>query len=144
MKQFLAFIFLSVGATTLFAQNPVIIEQNLPDSATIEQNSPKVYTIVEKMPQFVGGQEGLYKYLQEHLIYPKKAVEQGIQGKVFCQFVVDEEGYVRDVVVLRSVNPLLDAEALRVIKAMPKWEPGTQNEKTVKVYFNLPISFSLH
>lgn len=134
MKQFLAFILLCVGATTLLAQDPVIIEEN----------PPKIYTVVEKMPQFVGGQEALYKYLQDSLVYPKKAIEQGIQGKVFCRFFVDEEGYVRDVIVLRGVNPLLDEEALRVLKAMPKWEPGTQNEKAVKVYFNLPVSFSLH
>jgi TonB family protein len=95
------------------------------------------------MPQHPGGTKGLQKYLSENIKYPPEAQKKGIQGKVFVSFVIDEEGNVTDAKVAKSVDPLLDAEALRVINGMQKWTPGKQRGKAVKVAFTLPINFAL-
>lgn len=107
-----------------------------------KQNDP-VFQVVEKMPEFPGGQQAMFKYLAENVKYPKVAQEKGIQGRVICQFIVGKEGKVRDVKVIRSVDPELDAEAIRVIRVMPVWTPGEQRGKKVSVQFVLPISFKL-
>jgi len=111
-------------------------------SSKIENGKP-VFTVVEKMPQFPGGDAALFKYLGENVRYPVKAQENGIQGRVICQYVVNEDGSVSDVSVVRGVEASLDAEAIRVISAMPKWTPGEQKGKAVAVKYTLPISFRL-
>ena len=98
------------------------------------------FIIVEKMPEMIGG---LKKYLSENLKYPSKARELGSEGKVYLRFVVGKTGEIRDVEVLRGVNKWLDDEAVRVVKAMPNWEPGKQRGKAVSVVYNLPINFQL-
>jgi TonB family protein len=105
----------------------------------------EVFTVVEEMPEFPGGMGELMKYLQSNLIYPNEEKIAGISGKVFVKFVVQEDGAISNVEVLRSVNggDGLSKEAVRVIQNMPKWKPGKQNGKTVPVYFNLPINFHL-
>ena len=103
-----------------------------------------VYIYVENPPSFPGGEKALSKYLAENIIYPKDAKEKGIEGKVYLQFIINEEGSVTDVKIIRkSVNSSLDEEAIRVVKTMPKWIPGKQNGKIVKVQFTLPIIFKL-
>ncbi|MBE7441087.1 MAG: energy transducer TonB [Flavobacteriales bacterium] len=104
----------------------------------------EIFTIVETMPEFPGGgQEALFKFLQKEMKYPQVAKENGIQGTVFVNFVVGQDGKIRDVKVLRGVNKMLDDEAVRVVKAMPSWKPGKQRGKPVSVSYNLPIKFTL-
>jgi protein TonB len=98
---------------------------------------------VEDMPSFPGGEEALFKYLAQNIKYPQIAKEAGITGRVFVNFVIDKEGNVTDVKVLRGIGGGCDEEAVRVVKNMPKWSPGKQRGKPVKVSYNLPIKFSL-
>jgi TonB family protein len=101
------------------------------------------FDVVEQMPEFPGGMEALMKYLQESVKYPKEAFEKGIQGRVVVQFVIEKDGSISEVEVIKKVNEHLDAEAVRVVNAMPKWKPGKQNGETVRVKYTLPISFRL-
>ncbi len=109
----------------------------------IVESDDQIFMVVEKMPEFPGGKLALQQYLADSLIYPPKAIEQGIEGRVYVSFTIDATGKIMDVKILRSVHPLLDAEALRVVKAMPRWVPGEQRGKVVNVSYNLPIAFSL-
>ena len=103
-----------------------------------------VFVIVESMPEFPGGQQALFKYLSENVKYPVIAQENGIQGRVICQFVVNKDGSIVDVEVVRSGgDPSLDKEAIRVIKSMPKWKPGKQRGKPVRVKYTVPVNFKL-
>lgn len=97
----------------------------------------------EEMPEFPGGMATLMKHINSSINYPVAAQENGIQGKVIITFVIGKDGAVTDVKLLRGIDPLLDAEALRVVKSLPKWKPGKQNNKPVRVNFNVPISFVL-
>jgi TonB family protein len=104
---------------------------------------PNVYTYVEQMPTFPAGQEAMMQYLSSNIRYPKDAQENNIQGRVVVQFVVNEDGKIRDVKVLRGVGGGLDQEAMRVVKEMPNWIPGKQNGKPVAVQYTLPVQFQL-
>ena len=115
-----------------------------PEPSNEEKLKDEVYTVVEEAPEFPGGREALMTYLQKNILYPADAREKGIQGKVFLAFVVDVTGQVKDVRVVRSVDPSLDKEALRVVKAMPLWTPGKQGGRPVATMFNLPINFKLN
>ena len=109
-----------------------------------EEEEEVVFVIVEKMPEFPGGQQALFKYLSENVKYPVIAQENGIQGRVICQFVVNRDGSIVDVEVVRSGgDPSLDKEAIRVIKSMPKWKPGQQRGKPVRVKYTVPVNFKL-
>ncbi|MBL7952090.1 MAG: energy transducer TonB [Flavobacteriales bacterium] len=103
------------------------------------------YTVVEQMPEFPGGNAAMMTFLQKHLAYPADARDAGVQGRVILGFVVMADGSIADVKVLRGVAgaPSLDAEAVRVVKSMPRWNPGKQNGKAVDTKFNLPVSFKL-
>ena len=103
-----------------------------------------VFIVVEKMPEFPGGKETLIAYLASSIKYPKTAAENGIQGRVICQFIVDKTGKIDSVKIVRSIHPFLDAEAIRVIKAMPTWIPGEQRGEKVNVRYTLPINFALN
>lgn len=103
----------------------------------------EVFQFVEKMPQFDGGDQALFKYLNKNLKYPRQAKEADIQGMVIVSFVVEQDGSISNVEVLRSVHPQLDEEAIRVISSMPAWIPGQQNQQPVRVKFNLPVRFVL-
>ncbi len=104
----------------------------------------EVFFIVEDMPSFQGkGQEGFRQWIAENLRYPEIAAENGISGKVYVQFAVNSRGEVVDAVVVRGVDPALDKEAIRVVMASPKWTPGKQRGKAVKVQFTFPINFVL-
>ncbi|MDD3077711.1 MAG: energy transducer TonB [Paludibacter sp.] len=109
----------------------------------VEEEDNVVFQVVEKMPSFPGGDAALFKYLNDNVKYPVIAQENGIQGRVICQFVVNKDGSIVDVEVVRSVDPSLDKEAIRVIKSMPKWSPGQQRGKPVRVKYTLPVNFRL-
>ena len=115
------------------------------DTAQIKSAEPtdKVYQVVEQMPTFKGGDAALMKYLSENIKYPEAAEKAGEQGRVVVSFTVEKDGAVADVKVARSVTPTLDAEAVRVIKAMPNWVPGKQDGQLVRVRYNVPVSFKL-
>ena len=102
-----------------------------------------VFDVVEQMPSFPGGMKALFDYLDKNIKYPAKAVKNKIQGRVIVQFTVDEKGNLSDIKVVKSVEPYLDAEAVRVVKSMPRWNPGMQNGKAVKVRYTLPVTFRL-
>lgn len=103
----------------------------------------KVFDIVEQQPMFPGGNTALMKYLSEHTKYPVVAQENGVQGRVTVQFVVEKDGSISDVHVLRGVDPSLDKEAVRVVKSMPRWTPGKQNGINVRVNYRVPVLFRL-
>lgn len=103
----------------------------------------KVFDVVEQMPSFPGGPSALMKYLSEEVKYPVIAQENNVQGRVVVSFVVERDGSITDVRVVRSVDPLLDKEASRVVKKMPRWIPGKQNGSAVRVKYNVPVSFRL-
>lgn len=116
-----------------------------PVEAPVEEEEEEViFMVVETMPEFPGGQQALFKYLSDNVKYPVIAQENGIQGRVICQFVVNKDGAIVDVEVVRSGgDPSLDKEAVRVIKSMPKWNPGKQRGKAVRVKYTVPVNFRL-
>lgn len=116
-----------------------------PVEAPVEEEEEEVvFVVVETMPEFPGGQQALFKYLSENVKYPVIAQENSIQGRVICQFVVNKDGAIVDVEVVRSGgDPSLDKEAVRVIKSMPKWNPGKQRGKAVRVKYTVPVNFRL-
>lgn len=108
-----------------------------------QDNKAPIFTVVEKMPEFPGGQKAMYKYLGENIKYPQKAKENGIQGTVFISYVIEKDGSVSHAKILRGVEKSLDKEAIRVVTGMPKWKPGKQRGEAVRVQYNLPIKFTL-
>lgn len=112
----------------------------LPMNAQSE-SSTKVYDEVDEMPSFPGGLNGLMTFLAQNMVYPVTAQENGVQGRVIISFVVETDGSITDVKVARSVDPSLDREAMRVVKAMPKWMPGKKDGKPVRVKYTVPMVF---
>lgn len=121
------------------------VEIQAPIAAPEEEpeDQKKIHVIVEKMPEFKGGAEAMNNFLVRNIKYPLIAQENNIQGRVICQFVVNSDGRIVDVEVVRGVEASLDAEAVRVIKSMPPWTPGKQGGKNVRVKYTLPIRFKL-
>lgn len=107
-----------------------------------EEKAP-IFTVVEEMPIYPGGINAMYKYMGENIKYPESARKEGVSGRVYITFVVEKDGAVTDVKLIRGVDERLDKEALRVIKLMPKWKPGKQDGKVVRVQYNLPVKFTL-
>ena len=103
----------------------------------------KAFDVVENMPKFPGGPQALFEYLANNVRYPKEAEAAGLQGRVIATFVVEKDGSVTNANIVKSVDPALDAEALRVVAGMPNWEPGTQDGKAVRVKYTVPITFRL-
>ena len=108
-----------------------------------KEEETKVFDVVEQMPQFPGGQQALFEYLSKNIKYPVIAEENGVQGRVIVTFVVERDGSITDVKVVKSVDPSLDKEAQRVVKAMPHWIPGKQNGSAVRVKYTVPATFRL-
>ena len=109
-----------------------------------EESDEEFFMVVENMPEFPGGDLGLMKYIQNNVKYPPIAKEYNITGKVYVSFIVDKSGSVTDVKIARGVDKSLDAEALRVVKSLPKYKPGKQRGKAVRVMFTIPINFTLN
>jgi periplasmic protein TonB len=127
-------------------QNTEVEEYVAPVKLDAEEESEEerqIFMVVESMPEFPGGEPALYKYLAENIKYPQMAKESGIQGRVFVTFVVERDGRVTDVRVLRGIGGGCDEEAIRVVAGMPKWAPGKQRGKPVRVQYNLPVKFTL-
>ena len=100
--------------------------------------------IVEEKPSFMGGDENTFtKWVFERIVYPEVAKENGVQGRVVLSFIVDADGYVKNVTVLRGVDPSIDKEAVRVVSSSPRWKPGRQRDKAVRVRYNFPLNFQL-
>jgi protein TonB len=108
-----------------------------------EEKDEQVFVVVEDMPEFPGGELALRKWIANHIDYPVIAAENGIQGKVYVTFVVDKDGSVSNARIARGVDPSLDQEALRVVNSLPKWKPGMQRGKPVRVSYTVPINFQL-
>jgi protein TonB len=109
-----------------------------------EESDDEFFMVVENMPEFPGGDLGLMKYIQKNVKYPPIAKEYNITGKVYISFIVDKSGSVTNVKIARGVDKNLDAEAMRVVKSLPKYKPGKQRGKAVKVKFTIPINFTLN
>ena len=108
-----------------------------------EVEEQQIFQVVEEMPEFPGGMAECMKFLSKNIKYPTISQENGVQGRVIVQFVVNTDGSIVEPVVVRGVDPYLDKEALRVINAMPKWSPGKQRGKPVRVKYTVPVTFRL-
>ena len=127
------------------AQDEVIetytpVEVDVEEEEVVEQ---EIFQIVEEMPSFPGGDQKMMEYVAKNIKYPQIARETGVQGKVFVNFVVEPDGSVSNVKILRGIGGGCDEEAMRVVKSMPKWKPGKQRGKPVRVSYNLPVNFKL-
>lgn len=139
--------------TTTKSSAPQVAPQPKPDTPSVTYKGKAVgkdtldtpaFEVVENMPEFPdGGMAGLMQYLAENIRYPKKAQQEGTQGRVTVQFIVEKDGSISHTSILRSVHPELDAEAMRVINTMPKWKPGTQRGEVVRVKYTIPVMFRL-
>mgnify|MGYP000925249005 CR=1 FL=1 len=134
MKLLLSFFIVAIFCLQAFFQSPDIIDP--PPLANTQ-----VFAFVEQMPEYPGGLNALMKFIQENVVYPKSEIDADVQGKVMIRFVIMEDGQVDSIKVVQSVSPLLDAEAIRVTKALARFKPGYQQGKPVRVYFNLPYVF---
>ena len=110
-------------------------------SGRVEEEA--ILEFAEIAPSFIGGKSAMMEFLSESIRYPHVDIEQGMEGRVICTFVVEKDGSITDISVIRGISPSIDKEAVRVIRAMPKWKPGFQNGNTVRVKFTLPIVFKL-
>jgi protein TonB len=106
-------------------------------------NAQEVYVTVEQMPQFPGGEKEMHQFIKDNFKYPATAEAKGIEGRITLRFTVGIDGTITNITIIRGIDPDCDAEAIRIIEEMPKWEPGKQGGKPVPVYYNLPISFRL-
>ena len=129
-------------------ENEIEIEDTESDEDEVieieEEDDEEFFMVVENMPEFPGGDLGLMKYIQKNVRYPAIAKEYNITGKVYVSFIVDKSGSVTNVKIVRGVDKNLDAEAVRVVKSLPKYKPGKQRGKAVRVMFTIPINFTLN
>ena len=128
-------------------ENEVEIEETETDEEEmieIEEDDEEFFMVVENMPEFPGGDLGLMKFIQKNVRYPAIAKEYNITGKVYVSFIVDKKGNVTNVKIVRGVDKNLDAEAVRVVSSLPKYKPGKQRGKAVRVMFTIPINFTLN
>ena len=139
MRLFLLVLTLMTGVTVSARQNRVIDVESVP----VDTAETKVFDMVEQMPSFPGGPSALFQWLASNIKYPLVAEENGIQGRVIVTFVVERDGSITEVGVVKSVDPSLDKEAVRVTKSMPHWIPGKQKGNAVRVKYTLPITFRL-
>ncbi len=145
-------IFIAIMALGISLSNDVLAQSNheeiLPPAekpVVVEQEKDVPFVLVEQMPKFPGGENAMFKYISDNIVYPKAAQKSGIAGTVYIFFIIDKKGNVTSTEVRRGVKggEELNAEALRVIKEMPQWEPGYQNGKPVSVQLTVPIKFTL-
>ena len=120
------------GLTTVSAQKTVVAQKN-----------QKVFDVVEQMPEYPGGIQALFEYLSQNVKYPADAEKQKVEGRVIATFVVETDGSISSIEVVKPAFPSLDAEAIRVLSGMPKWTPGKQSGKEVRVKYTVPINFNL-
>ena len=130
------------GVIEIKTKKPVLLDAIVKTEAQTEPDD-KPFDVVEQMPSFPGGKEALMKFISENVKYPKEAEEKGLQGRVVVRYIIEKDGSISEVEIAKSVNEYLDAEAVRVVNAMPKWKPGKQKGENVRVKYTLPISFRL-
>lgn len=106
-------------------------------------NNDEIFTVVEVSPSYIGGEAAMNKFLAKNLTYPKEALEKNIQGTVYISFIVEADGSIQNIIIKRDIGAGCGEEAARVVKMMPKWNPGKQRGKTVRTQFILPVSFKL-
>lgn len=147
-------ILAAFGLSSTFAFSQYIMEFNpgrLQDTQVQKSNvktshkdaKVEIKDNVFVLPQFVGGNKNLQKYLNRHMIYPEVAMEKGIQGKVYIQFMVDKSGNVKNATVVKGIDLMLDKEALKIVSSLPAWEPGKANGAPAIAYFIIPIEFKI-
>ncbi|MDR0829186.1 MAG: energy transducer TonB [Prevotellaceae bacterium] len=153
IKFFICAVILGVAATANAKKpkidyysniNVVYNEQQIssqPDFEIIDNDT--VWRVVDKMPRFPGSEKELYKFLNNNIRYPLSMMERGIQGRVTCQFIVEKDGSITNIEVIKKLYPDGDKEAVRLIQLMPKWEAGEKDGKKVRVFFTLPITYRL-
>lgn len=124
---------------TLLDEEP----QEIPDETPVEIEEEEVFEFAEVEPSFPGGASEMVKWIQTHVEYPPMAIEMGEQGTVYVKFVVNKDGSIEQVSVRKGISDALDKEAMRVVKAMPKWTPGESSGRPVRVNFTIPINFNL-
>ena len=148
MKKPLLILLLSISATIVVAQDSLhTFKVAKPSSHKQKEASPiieeKIFQICELMPEYPGGEEKLYKFIQSHLIYPDSAFHNKVEGRVMISFIVNTDGHLSDIKILKGVSPDINKEALRLIGLLDKFKPGMQQGKPVAVYFVIPIMFTL-
>jgi len=133
-----------VEISTVTNEGPeeVVFEEPV-KQVVVEDDEDKIFTVVEQQAEFPGGMEALYKFLNKNIRYPSSARRMGVDGKVYVQFVVDKEGRISDVSIIKSLSADCDKEAMRLVQLMPPWKPGRQNGRSVKSKFVLPLTFKL-
>jgi protein TonB len=131
----------SASSAQVVTQEP--LDEVVQPAPPVEEGAEQIYDIVEEMPEYPGGQEAMFKFLSQSIVYPQEMVDAGVRGRVYVEFIVRQDGGITDATVLRGVAGPLDQEAIRVVKTMPKWMPGRQNGKPVDVRYRLPIAFHL-
>lgn len=137
-------LMMTVGDIACAQNVPLIIDPDKVDQYLAERKDTiNVYDCVEQMPSFPGGSQKLKEFIEENLRYPKELEETCVQGRVIVRFIVERNGKLSNVKVVKSVHPALDKEAIRIVKLMPRWIPGRQNGITVRVKFYIPIIFRL-
>lgn len=137
MKKLLLTLVALCAISITYAQKTVI------SSTAPVTPDDEVYEVVEQLPQYPGGVDAMLQFLQKTMTYPAEAERQKLVGRVVVSFIVEKDGSITNVRTVKKVHPLLDEEGIRVVKAMPKWEPGRQKGKTVRCRFNLPVVFRL-
>ncbi|MCK9500621.1 MAG: M56 family metallopeptidase [Lascolabacillus sp.] len=137
----LPIFFILIAANSSYAGEK---DQSLQEPPPVKKEvTEEIFVVVEQQPEYPGGQEAMMKFLSDSIVYPEEAKAKGIQGRVICNYVVMKDGSIDDVNVVRGVDPLLDAEAVRVLKSMPAWKPGKQRGQAVNVRYTLPLEFRL-
>lgn len=137
MKKTLISLALCIAPAIAFGQS------NGNAAQTTAAHDSQVYSKVEQLPEFPGGFDALEQWKKQHIVYPEQAIEGGAEGQVVVRFIIRETGEVTDAEILRSIDPALDKEALRLVNSMPKWKPGQQDGKTVSVRWDEPITFTM-
>lgn len=128
----------------IFLVTPFLVYSQTDSTKVTEQEeADELPILVEKKPEYPGGEAAMYKFINKHIKYPEKARKEGIEGNVYVQFVIDKEGNVTKAKILRGIGFGCDKEALRIVNKMPKWKPGIQQGKPVLVAYTLPFSFKL-
>ena len=136
MKKILFALLALLYIVNISAQTPTTTDE-------LKDDDIEVFLVVEEMPEFPGGMSKMMKYFSDNMHYPAEAIEKGIQGRVICQFTINKDGSISDVIIVRGVDKLLDQEAIRLIESMPLWNPGKQRGKTVRCKYTVPVSFRL-
>ena len=143
-KALFLIVLLTLVASDVMGQGTIARKPKQSTSQQAKSKRDEIFTVVENDPEFPGGMEALYKYLSENIKYPQIAKENNITGRVFVTFVVEKDGSISNPRVLRDIGGGCGAEAVRVVKAMPRWKAGKQRGKAVRVQFNLPVTFDLN